>query len=726
MDTFELRIARKIPRWDEGIPLGNGDMGCLLFGQSDKLIFSLDRGDIWDKTCSPEKTTGFNYHNLIKLKKEGNAKDIGTTFDVPYYNPTPTKLPTGKLIANLGVSKTDCFGLDIKKAEATYSNDSHYIQTFTHATEKVGMFVCNNLNATFDIVNPKFGSYKKWDKLFQKFRAKNAVSNKLKNVKYPLASFKNESCAGINLRYFIQLLNDNTCYGVILGTKIINNCVQGAYYAYHGNSAEDVERVLKGKVISAIEKGYDTLIVSHIKWWQDYFDKSKVILPDKYIENRYNLGNYLLGSASRKGCYPMPLQGLWTACDDKMLPPWKGDYHHDLNTQMSYYSYLKSNHIEQGESFIDYLVSLWDRAREFAKNCYNANGICLPSVMDIDGYAMGGWAMYSLSPTNQLWLCQVFERHFNYTYDMEFLQNIAYPYMSQSADFILSLLKEDAEGFWVLEISSSPEIHDNTLKSFLQPNSNYDLAMMTYIFKALGKLAKIQNLDSSKWDNALKKLHPLAVNKQNVLKLSRNEDLLESHRHLAHAMAIHPLRLLDYSCPNDKIIIDATIKNIEKLGYRFFTGYTFAWLSEFYTIAKNGDMALKYLQIFYKYFCSINSFHLNGDYTRQGYSTMHYRPFTLEGNFCAVDTVQEMLLFSENGIMEFFPALPSTWGDVEFYNLRATGGLLVSCKTKNSKIAYVKITATKDYQFTIKNAICEKFVGTITLKENETLEWKND
>ena len=50
----------------------------------------------------------------------------------------------------------------------------------------------------------------------------------------------------------------------------------------------------------------------------------------------------------------MPLQGVWTA-DDGGLPPWKGDYHHDLNTQMSYWHYLKANHIEEGESFIDFL-----------------------------------------------------------------------------------------------------------------------------------------------------------------------------------------------------------------------------------------------------------------------------------------------------------------------------------------------------------------------------------
>lgn len=171
-----------------------------------------------------------------------------------------------------------------------------------------------------------------------------------------------------------------------------------------------------------MQQGYDALFETHKKWWAEYNGKSSVTVPDVYTQNRYNMGNYLLGAASRRGCYPMPLQGLWTACDDKFLPPWKGDYHHDLNTEMTYYSYLKANRLEQGLSFLDYLSSLTERGRAFAKGFYNAEGICLPSVMDIDGYAMGGWAMYSLSPTNQIWLCQGFERYYTYTCDIEFLK----------------------------------------------------------------------------------------------------------------------------------------------------------------------------------------------------------------------------------------------------------------------------------------------------------------
>ena len=59
----------------------------------------------------------------------------------------------------------------------------------------------------------------------------------------------------------------------------------------------------------------------------------------------------------------MLLQGVRTA-DNNGLPPWKGDYHHDLNTQMCYTSYLKANRIDEGENFTDYLLNTAERARQ--------------------------------------------------------------------------------------------------------------------------------------------------------------------------------------------------------------------------------------------------------------------------------------------------------------------------------------------------------------------------
>ncbi len=189
------------------------------------------------------------------------------------------------------------------------------------------------------------------------------------------------------------------------------------------------------------KKGYQNNFKTHESWWKKYWKDSGIRLKDKNLEKAWYFNNYLLASASRKNNPPMPLQGLWTA-DDNTLPPWKGDYHHDLNTQFSYMGYLKANHIEQGESFFDYLISLDDKAKEFAKNFYKAEGACLPTIMDFYGNPIGGWTMYAYSPTSQCWLADLLYRHAKLTGDKEFTKNKAYPYIKNSVDFIISILEE--------------------------------------------------------------------------------------------------------------------------------------------------------------------------------------------------------------------------------------------------------------------------------------------
>ncbi|MGN0523398.1 MAG: glycosyl hydrolase family 95 catalytic domain-containing protein [Eubacterium sp.] len=706
MNSNQLQIDRDIDRWDEAIPLGNGEMGCLVFGSSQRLILALDRGDIWDRSDSPEHIKGFNYSNLIKWVETKNTGAIYKTFDAPYAYPTPTKLPAGRIEIGIGCeNEPGSFNLDMATAQCTFTNKTVTVKTYTHATKGVGMLKTDATDFDVKIVNPKFDRKNIFSRFFKHRVGIIKTTRKLKVLKYPAPRFDSLSKNGVKINYYIQEISDGSCFGIASAVNKTEKEIQMAYYAYRADNAEKLKRVLTQKVADAVEKGYDRLFESHARWWQEYNEKSSVFVPDEYILNRYNMGNYLMGCASRKGCYPMPLQGLWTACDDKELPPWNGDYHNDLNTQMTYYSFLKANRLEQGECFIDYLWSLNKRARDFAKGFYSAEGICLPSVMDIDGYALGGWAMYALSPTNQLWLCQSFERYYSFTGDREFLNKKAYPYLEQSARFMLSILQEDEDGFYVLPLSSSPEIHDCTLKAFLTPNSNYDQALMIYLFTALERLAGILNRDEDKvlWQKTLQKLRPLAVNENNVLRLSPDEDLEESHRHQSHAMAIHPLRLLDYNNPEERKIIDATIAHSVKLGTENYTGYSFAWMGEFFAAVKNGDEALKRLEIFWKYFCSVNTFHLNGDYTKQGYSKCDYRPFTLEGNFCAQDVLQEMLLYSENGFLEFFPAIPKKWKNASFKTLRAWGGILVSAEYRDGDFYSALLTAENDTEITILN-----------------------
>jgi alpha-L-fucosidase 2 len=111
--------------------------------------------------------------------------------------------------------------------------------------------------------------------------------------------------------------------------------------------------------------------------------------------------------------------------------------------------------------------------------------------------------------------------------------------------------------------------------------------------------------------------------------------------------------------------------------------------------ARDGDGAAQALSIFARAFCTSNSFHVNGDQTRSGYSGYTYRPFTLEGNFAFAAGVQEMLLQSQAGTIEVFPALPSAWKDASFSTLRAEGAFLVSARRSGGTTSAVTIRSER-------------------------------
>ncbi len=202
---------------------------------------------------------------------------------------------------------------------------------------------------------------------------------------------------------------------------------------------------------------------------------------------------------------------------------------------------------------------------------------------------------------------------------------------------------------------------------------------------------KLQD-ESTHWKAVGEQLPELAIDEDSSLSIAVNYPVNQSHRHLSHAMAIHPLGLLDWS-QGEKAqkIIRATIKKIEDFGPAYWTGYTYTWLGNMKARAFDGEGAEEDLRIFAECFCLRNTFHVNGDQSKSGKSMYTYRPFTLEGNFAYAAGIQEMLLQSHTGIIRVFPAIPAKWSNVAFNNLRAMGAFLVSAEKKDGKVVKLRI-----------------------------------
>ncbi len=690
-ERHDLLFDAPIGRWDEALPLGNGLTGCLVWGDGAPLQLSLDRGDLWDTRLAPEVLdSGFTYRNLIQLVRNGDLQQINRRFsDFFSASPNPTKLPAGRieLHGEHASNRMTCrlrLHAAVAKVDWMAGDASYRIESFLHAEDGLGYVRLQGDRVQTVSLNLE-------------------PPAALSLLSYPDAVFGTEG----DVRWFLQRTNQELAYAVVVAQRQASpRQIEWVYRVAASLDGEDWLERAKARVREAALRGFDDALPGHLAWWERYWRQSALSLPDFEAEKQWYITNYLFGSCSRKGAPPMPLQGVWTA-DEGQLPPWKGDYHHDLNTELSYSHYLKANHWSEGESLLDFLWDLMPEARRFAQSYYESSGINMPSVMTIDGKPLGGWPMYSLSPTNQIWLCHTFDQYWRYTGDRQFLETKAYVYLKETALCLIDLFLPGEDGRLRLPVSSSPEIHDDSLRSWLTPNSNYDLSLLRYLFGRLTELAELleKNEERRRWTAVLDRLPELAVGDKGLM-LSPDETLQESHRHLSHAMAIYPLRTLDYRrSDEEKKIIDDTIGHLELLGKGLWVGYTFAWMAALYTRQDNGEAAYFHLRQFWNGICSPNGFHLNGDYRKTGITAIHYRPFTLEGNMAAADALQEMLLQTDNGVIRAFPAVPAQWlhNGAEFQRFRGEMGVIVSAGAAHSRLEYVRLQAEHGGIFRVKN-----------------------
>ena len=264
-------------------------------------------------------------------------------------------------------------------------------------------------------------------------------------------------------------------------------------------------------------------------------------------------------------------------------------------------------------------------------------------------------------------------------------------------------------------------IHDDEAASWLTPNSNYDLALLHYLFHTLVQIEYQLGNPRGYWHAMEAKLAPLSVDTETGLMLSPNETLQETHRHFSHAMAIEPLCMLRYENPQDRSVIDATVDHLVHLGSGQWVGFSFGWMALLQIARSNGNGALYELHRFAEHFLSRNGFHLNGDYKNSGVCDFHYRPFTLEADFLAAHAVQKMLLRSEKNHIEVLPACPQGWKNepVAFQNLRAENGLLISYQRTADGKHSLTVKATQDGSWYLCNTHC-----WVTLQAGQTQSYQ--
>ncbi|MCF0074143.1 glycoside hydrolase N-terminal domain-containing protein [Dyadobacter sp. CY261] len=702
--THNLHFEKLAKSWDEGLPLGNGTVGALVWEKEGKLRLSLDRADVWDmRPMAGLHREEFSFKWVQEQVRKKDYKPVQQYLDAPYdREPAPSKIPAGalefRMPEGVTVKKAD---LELADATAVVAwSNGMILKTFVHATRPVGWFRFEGVGSDFapDLIAPQYEG-----KVDPGAKPNPVGGEDLARLGYKQGTIRR---AAHSITYNQQGWGGFR-YEITVRWKMVGKGIVEGVWSVSSHYPKAAAQPAAANVTQvALKESYDAAHAGHSAWWTKFWAQSTIQVPDPLIEKQWYLEQYKFGSAARRGAPPISLQAVWTA-DNGRIPPWKGDYHHDLNTQLSYWPAYSGNHLEEALGYLDHLDENKNNYLRYTQDYFGVGGLAVPGVTTLDGTEMGGWIQYSLSPTVSGWLAQHYYLQWRYGMDRKFLKDRAYPWFKQVCTFFENITIKNENGQRQLPISSSPEIHNNSLEAWFHQTTNYDLALIKFAFKAGAELAIAMgdHAQADQWQAILKEFPDYAKTTEHELMFAPGHPYNESHRHFSNVMAIHPLGLIKWEDGDEaQQTIRNTLAMLDKIGPDYWCGYSYSWLANLKARAKDGAGARDALSIFAKAFCLPNSFHANGDQTKSGLSKFTYRPFTLEGNFAFASGLQEMLLQSYAGFIQIMPALPADWQDAAFQNLRAEGAVLVSAKKKGGKIVTISLDAEKAGQISLELA----------------------
>lgn len=701
-----LHCSTPVSRWDEGLPLGNGLLGLLVWGDGRPLNLSVDRSDLWDHRPDPRTSRPeFNWKRLCELVDRGDTQEISHLFEGGgEATAHPTKLPCGRLQLDFGRTVgTFASHLDFATATATTRLGRATVTTYVHATQPL-------IVARARGGRPRTRFLSAFDPARHE-AAEEQAGRRVADLGYPPLRRGRRN----GVEYVLQRCAEG--FSFVVAWAAVRT---GRDWLLHVTiqTATDHRDPLPASIQTLREAraaGPARLEKTHRAWWRDYWRRGHVRLPDPRIEHLWYAEMYKLGAAARADTPPISLQAVWTA-DVQNLPPWRGDYHHNLNTQMSYWPVHTAGRFEQSVGFAKWLHGLLPTFRAFARDFYGAPGATAPLCHGLNGQTIPGAAPYVYNRTNIAWLTQHLWWHWRYTLDRDFLRDTAYPFLRDVALFVVSQLTPDEQGVYHIHYSSSPEYHESRLNAF-GVDSTYDLANVRHALHVAGAAASILGVDrdlARHWERVRAHLqpYPIAPDRKDWpapdrgLALWQGQRLDESHRVPGHLMPIYPLGDLHLEgSAKDRQLIKNCFHELESMGTGFWCGYSFSWLACLAARVREPRRALWGLNQYLDHFVSPNTFHLNGDFRESGASRFHYRPFTLEGNFGAAHAVHEMLLQSWGEKLRLFPAVPDDWRDVAFTDLRAEGAFVVSAWRRDGLFARAEIRSQKGGRLRIEHPL---------------------
>jgi alpha-L-fucosidase 2 len=428
----------------------------------------------------------------------------------------------------------------------------------------------------------------------------------------------------------------------------------------------------------------------------------------------FNFGRYLMICTSRPGSLPAGLQGIWNGM---IRAPWGNDYHSNINFQMVYWLPEPANLSECHLPMIDYLWATREPNRLATREYLDAIGQAQNTASD-------GWLVYTsqnpfggngwqMNLPGSAWYGLHMWEHFVFTQDVNYLRTKAYPMMKELSQYWESHLKPLGEGgksfesyYQPVDLSLYPELARVKAGTLVVPNGwspehgprgedgvSMDQEVISELFLNTIKAARILDLDGE-WAGQLNQkqqqmLPPQIGQRGNLMEWMIDRDPVTDHRHTSHLFAVFPGSTI--SIEKTPVFAEAARKS---LLWRKTTGdsrrsWSWTWRCMLWARLRDGEKAHQMVEGLIKYNMLDNLF------------TTHHIPLQIDGNYGIAAAMLEMLVQSQNNVIQLLPAPCSKWPEGSARGVKARGNILVDMSWKDGKVTNWKLTSPQPTPVTV-------------------------